>query len=207
MNKKVVILGAGGHAKSIADIVLKSGDQVVGFLDDNIEKGTVIIKSKEIKVIGKIDDVLELSKNPAMFFIIGIGNNKIREKIATRYSLNYYTAIHPTSVISEDVEILEGTTIMANTVINVGAKIGGHCIINTNSVVEHDNIIEDYVHLSPGAVLSGTVTVGKCSHLGTGTKVRNNINIASNVTVGVGGVVVKDIKDEGTYIGVPVRRL
>lgn len=207
MNKKVVILGAGGHAKSIADIILKSGDEVLGFLDDNVELGTVIIKSKDIKVIGKIDDALELAKDENIFFIIGIGNNKVREKISTNYNLNYYTAIHPTSVIAEDVVISEGTTVMANTVINVGSTIGKHCIVNTNAVVEHDNVIGDYVHLSPGVVLSGTVTVGRCTHLGTGTKVRNNTNITSNTIVGVGGVVVKNIEQQGTYIGVPIRKI
>ena len=207
MNKRVVILGAGGHAKSIADIILKSGDKVIGFLDDNVEKDTVVIKSKDIKVIGKIIDALELAKDENIFFIIGIGNNKVRENISTKYKLNYYTAIHPTSVIAEDVIIGEGTAIMANAVINVGTTIGKHCIINTNAVVEHDNVIGDYVHLSPGATLSGTVTIGKCTHMGTGTKVRNNMNITSNVTVGVGGVVVKDVKEEGTYVGVPVKKM
>ena len=207
MNKKVIILGAGGHAKSITDIILKSGDEVLGFLDDNVEIDTCIIKSKDIKVIGKIDDAKDLSANNDMFFIIGIGNNKIRENISTKFELNYYTAIHPTSVIAEDVIIGEGTAIMANAVINVGSKIGKHSIVNTGAIVEHDNVIDDYVHLSPGVILSGTVTVGRCTHLGTGTKVRNNINITSNTIVGVGGVVVKDVKEEGTYVGVPVRRL
>jgi len=207
MNKKVVILGAGGHAKSIADIVLKSNDEVIGFLDDNIEKYTVVIKSKEIKVLGKVNDSLEIAKEQDIFFVIGIGNNKIREKIAEQYNLKYYTAIHPTSVIAEDVQIGEGTVIMANTVINVGASIGKHCIINTGATVEHDNIIEDYAHLSPSVALSGTVKVGKYTHLGTGAKVRNNINITSNVIVGVGGIVVKDIQESGTYVGMPVKKI
>lgn len=207
MNKKVVILGAGGHAKSIADIVLKSNDQVIGFLDDNVEIGTAIIKSRDIKVIGKIEDSLNIANNQNILFVIGIGNNKVREKIAKQYNIKYYTAIHPTAVIAQDVQIEEGTVVMANTVINVGASIGKHCIINTGAIVEHDNTIEDYVHLSPSVVLSGTVKIGKYTHLGTGTKVRNNINITSNVTVGVGGVVVKDIGEEGTYVGVPVKRL
>ena len=124
MKKQVIILGAGGHAKSIADIVLKSNDEVIGFLDDNVEIGTIIIKSKQIKVIGRINDALNIVKNNEnnnnkLFFIIGIGNNRIRQKIANMYNLNYYTAIHPTSVIAEDVVIEEGTTIMANSVVNV----------------------------------------------------------------------------------------
>lgn len=207
MNKKVVILGAGGHAKSIADIVLKSNDQVIGFLDDNVEIGTAIIKSRDIKVIGKIEDSLNIANNQNILFVIGIGNNKVREKIAKQYNIKYYTAIHPTAVIAQDVQIEEGTVVMANTVINVGASIGKHCIINTGAIVEHDNTIEDYVHLSPSVVLSGTVKIGKYTHLGTGTKVRNNINITANVIIGVGGVVVKDINKEGTYVGVPVKRL
>lgn len=206
MNKKVVILGAGGHAKSIADIVLKSNDEVIGFLDDNLEKGTIIIESKNIQVIGRIEEVTKIEKDEDIFFIIGIGKNNIRENIANKYNLKYYTAIHPTSVIAEDVNIGEGTAIMANTVINVSSNVGKHCIVNTGTIVEHDNTIEDYVHLSPNVTLSGTVKVGKCTHLGTGTKVKNNITITSDVTVGVGGVVVKDINEKGTYVGVPVRK-
>ena len=90
---------------------------------------------------------------------------------------------------------------MAGVVINTCSKIGEHCIINTSSVVEHDAVIADYVHISPGVTISGTVSIGECSWIGTGTSVINNIKICDNVMVGVGSVIIRDIKSAGTYFG------
>ena len=96
--------------------------------------------------------------------------------------------------------------IMANAVVNAGAKIGKHCIINTGAIVEHDNQLDDYVHVSVGAKLAGTVSVGKSTWIGIGVSVKNNLSICSNCMIGAGAVVVKDIVNAGTYVGVPVRK-
>ena len=208
MNKNVIIIGAGGHGKVIADIIEKSGDKVLGFLDDNVPINTTIIKEKNIKVLGKIDDTEKfINENPNVEFIIGIGNNNIRKNIAETKKLKYYTAIHPSSQIALDVEIGKGSVVMANACINTSAKIGKHCIINTGAIIEHDNVIEDYVHVSPNATLCGTVKVGTLTHIGAGVTVKNNTNICSNCIIGCGAVVVKDIEEEGTYVGVPVQRI
>lgn len=192
MRKNVIIIGAGGHGKVIADIVRKSGGDFMGFLDDDTSKENVI---------GRICDC---EKHRDCYFVIGIGNNKIRKKIAEQYpELKYYTAIHPAAVLSLNVKIGTGTVIMANAVINDSAEIGNHCIINTGSIVEHDNYIEDYVHISPNATLCGTVRIGKETHIGAGAVVKNNISICGNVTVGVGAAIVKDINIPGIYVGVP----
>ena len=210
MNKEVFIIGAGGHAKVIANVINKSGDIVKGFLDDNIEIETVIIKEKKYKVIGTFEDIVHLQlKYPNSEFIIGIGNNELRKKIAEKYDeiLNFYTAIDPNSQIALDVEIGKGSVILANACINTSAKIGKHCIINTAAIIEHDNILEDYVHVSPNATLSGTVNVGKMTHIGSGAVIRNNINICNNCIIGAGAVVVKDIEEPVVYAGVPARKL
>ena len=203
MSKKVVIIGAGGHAKVIADIIIKSGDEVVGFLDDNIEKDTIVIDN--YKVIGKTKDCLKLKEDKELYFIIAIGNNFIRKDISKTYNLNYYTAIHPTAVIGMQVQIEKGTVIMANSCINSNTKIGKHCIINTGAIVEHDNIIEDYVHISPNATLCGTVTIREGTHIGAGSVIKNNVTITNNCIIGAGGVVVKNIEESGTYVGVPAK--
>lgn len=202
MSKSVVIIGASGHGKVIADTVLKSGDKVVGFLDDGVEKETQIVG---FSVLGKTEDY----KNYAdCEFVIAIGDSYIREKIANELPVKWYTAIHPTAVISSiDVEIGEGTVVMANAVINSSAKIGKHCIINTGAIVEHDNVLEDYVHLSPNVVLSGMVKVGKSTHIGAGSCTKQVLNIASDCVFGAGSVIVKDITESGTYAGVPVRKI
>lgn len=204
MPKDVIILGASGHAKVIADIVKKSGDNLIGFLDDNEEIQNKIIFDNK-KVIGKISDCINY-KN--IEFIIGIGNNKIRKKIAEEYKLNWYTAIHPNAIIANEVEINEGTVIMAGTVINTGTKIGKHCIVNTCSSLDHDNILEDYVHISPGAHLAGTVTVKEGTWICAGVTVINNITIEKNTIIGAGAVIIRDIDEENnTYIGVPAKLL
>lgn len=205
MKREVIIIGAGGHSKVIADIILKSNDNVIGFLDDGKEIGTQILLN--YKVIGKIDYINEINDNE-ISYIIAIGNNEIRKQIYERYpNLSYYTAIHPNAVIANDVKIGKGTAIMANSVINTSAKIGEFCIINTGTILEHDNEIGNFVHISPGATLSGTVKVSELVHIGTGSKIKNNININRKCTIGVGTVIVKDINAEGVYVGIPARKI
>lgn len=204
MSKDVIIIGAGGHAKVIADIIYKSGDNLIGFLDDNLaNKGKEIYLGK--KVIGTTKDIEIYNKN---YFIIGIGNNSIRKKINNENNLKLYTAIHPSAIIAQDVKIGTGSVIMAGVVINPGTVIGKNCIINTCSSLDHDNLLEDYVHISPGAHLAGTVSVKEGTWICTGATIINNITIAKNNIIGAGSVVIKDINEEnGTYVGVPVKML
>ena len=129
MHKKVIIIGAGGHAKVIADIIEKSGDEVVGFLDDNKENGATVIKN--YKVIGDLNNRFAMAVTKKdVEFIIAIGDNKKREEISHSPNLKFYTAIHPSAQIGLDVRIEEGTVVMANVCINSSARIGKHCIIN-----------------------------------------------------------------------------
>lgn len=201
MYKEVIIIGAGGHGKVVADIVAKSKDKIIGFLDDSHNIDEIL----SYPVLGRICDCTKYQDKE---FFIAIGNNELRKKIAKDYPmLKYYTAIHPDTSIATNVEISKGTCVMAGAVINSSAKIGKHCIINTRSVIEHDNNISDFVHISPGAVLCGTVSVGEGTHIGGGVTVRNNINITSNVVVGIGTAVVSDINEAGTYCGVPAKKI
>lgn len=204
MGQKVIIIGAGGHAKVIADIILKNNDELIGFLDDNIGIGKKVIE--KYSVIGKLNDCIQLyNSDNSIKFIIGIGDNKIREKISKKYNLPYYTAMHPTSTIGLGVKIKEGTAIMANTTINVNASIGKHCIINTGAIIEHDNEIEDFVHVSPNAAIAGTVKIGKRTHVGIGACIKNNISVCEDAIIGAGAVVVNNIEVKGTYMGIPAK--
>ncbi len=152
MPKEVVIIGAGGHSKVVADIIIKSKDKLIGFLDDNLKIGSKIIENYQ--VLGKIEECFDLQKEKKeLYFIIAIGDNHIRKEIYNKYKLNYYIAIHPNSNIGLEVQIGEGTVIMANACVNSGTQIGNNCIINTGAIIEHDNKIEDYVHVSPNATL------------------------------------------------------
>lgn len=204
MNQPVIIIGASGHGKVVADIVEKSGDQVMGFLDDNPTLSDTFVG---FPVLGKTE---RYKVYPNATYVVAIGNPVIREKIVKKLSddsVTWYTAIHPTAVISNlDTSIGEGTVIMANAVVNAGAKIGKHCIINTGAVVEHDNQLADYVHISVGTKLAGTVSVGTSTWIGIGASVSNNLSICADCMIGAGAVVVKDIHEAGTYVGVPARK-
>ena len=196
MNNRLIIIGAGGHGKVIADNAIKNGYTDICFVDDHAT-GTCM----GFPIVGTGADVSSLDDGKTDF-IIGVGNNEIRKRIAQAHDVNWVTLVHPSAQIGACVSIGKGTVVMAGAIINPCASIGEHCIINTGAIVEHDNLIGDYAHISPGAKLSGTVTVGKCTWIGTGASVINNVNICDNVTVGVGAVVIRDIKAKGTYFGV-----
>lgn len=202
--KTVIIIGASGHGKVIADIVKKSKDKIIGFLDDNLNMDNEFIG---FPVLGAVSEYKQYINQAE--FIIAIGNASIRKKISEQLcKVKWYTAIHPKAVISDiDVTIEEGTVIMANAVVNSGARIGKHCIINSSSVVEHDNFIGDYSHISVGTKLAGTVCVGELSWIGIGACVSNNINICGECVVGAGAVVIRDITEKGTYVGVPAKKI
>ena len=205
MKTKLVIIGASGHGKVVADIALKMNKwNNILFLDDDDTIKSII----GLEVIGKTTEAYKFKSDTDFF--VAIGNNKIREKLQENLSnrgLKTVTLIHPSAVIGTDVEIDYGTVVMAGVVINSSSKIGKGCIINTGSCVEHDNIIEDYVHISPGAKIAGNVSVGKSSWLGIGSVVKNDVKITSNCMIGAGAVVIKDIEESGTYVGVPVKRI
>lgn len=201
MKKKLIIIGASGHGKVLLDLALKNEYEVLGFLDDNEEIKELV----GYPVLGKVSQVAAYSGEAE--FIIGIGSNAIRKKIATECCLEWATLIHPRAVIGHGAMIGEGTVVMANAVINPFVSVGKHCIVNTASVIEHDNVIEDYVHISPGAVLAGTVQVGEGTHIGAGAVVRNNLSITKECVVGAGAAVVKDITEKGVYAGVPAKRI
>ncbi len=198
---RLVIVGAGGHGKVICDIALKNGYSDVSFIDDSTTGGCM-----GFPIIGKSDKIQTLNDGKTDF-IIAIGNNKVRKNIAERYDVNWTTLIHPSAQIATNAHIGRGSVVMAGAVINADAVIGNHCIINTRAVAEHDNIIKDYVHISPGVSLGGTACVGEQTHVGIGATVINNITICDNCVIGAGAVVIKNISHSGTYVGVPAKEL
>lgn len=201
MSDSVILIGGGGHAKVIIDCIQASGSRVAGILDDGIPAGTSILG---VPVLGKIEDYTKYPEHP---FMVAIGSNSVRKRLAQELPVQWYTAVHPSAVVSRYASVGAGTVVMPRAVINPGALVGAHCIINTGAVVEHDNRIADFVHLSPAVSLGGSVSIGEETHVGIGAAVRNNINICGGCTIGAGAVVVKDISEPGTYVGVPAGRM
>ena len=196
--KKLIIIGASGHGKVIADIAVRNGYEDIVFLDDDEN----VKECAGFPVIGKTVEAKEMDGDK----IVAIGNPKIRERIQEEIS-GVITLIHPDAVISRRVEIGEGSVIMAGAVINTDVVIGRGCIINTAASVDHDCILGNYVHVSVGAHLSGTVDVGEKTWIGAGATVSNNVNICGDCMIGAGTVVIKDIDKPGTYVGVPAREI
>ena len=203
MNEQVIVVGAGGHGKVIADIVRCCGDTVLGFLDDGYPSQEDVCG---IPVLGKIE---KYANYPDAKFVIAIGNGVVRQKVAERLSdVRWYTAIHPGAVISSMGTVIgEGTVVMAGAVVNPCAVIGKHCIINTGASVDHDNRIGDYAHISVGATLAGAVTVGNTVWVGAGAVISNHVSICGGCMIGAGAVVVRNIEETGTYVGVPARKI
>lgn len=201
MNNRLVIIGAGGHGKVIADNALKNGITEILFLDDHAT-GTCM----GFRIAGTSGDIPQYDDGKTGF-IIGVGSNEIRKRISEKYEVNWITLIHPSAQIGIEVSIGKGTVIMAGSVINSCTTVGEHCIINTGAIVEHDNVIGDYVHLSPRVALGGTVRIGDQTHIGIGASVKNNTSICGSCMIGAGSVVVKDIEERGIYVGVPSRKI
>lgn len=205
MKSKLVIIGANGHGKVVADIALKMNKwQQIVFLDKNIQFSECLGFNVKLHT----DDYSEYIDEYE--FIVAVGNNSVRKNVISSLDAvgaTIATLVHPSAVIGTDVYISNGSVIMAGAVINSSTKIGRGCIINTCSSLDHDTIIEDYVHVSPGAHLAGSVHVGKGSWIGIGSIISNNITVCNECIIGAGGVVLKDIVEAGTYAGVPVRRI
>ncbi|MBP3495275.1 MAG: acetyltransferase [Clostridia bacterium] len=202
MNKKIVIVGAGGHARVIADIVRASNDIVVGFLDDAYEKGDALYGSQ---ILGHTDNYI--SYKDECYFVLAIGNNITRQTLAQKMNCSWHTAIHPSAVISPSAQIKEGAVVMPGAVINANAVIGKHAIVNTCAIVEHDSDIGEFSHISPRCTVCGVTRIGKRVWLGAGAVVINVKKICDDVIVGAGAVVTKSIEEEGTYVGVPCKKI
>lgn len=199
----LVIVGASGYGKVVADIAEKVGYTDIIFLDDN----------QDIKTCGKYS-VVGASRDAMRYsdcdFVVGIGNTEIRKRIQAKLiekGLQIATLIHPKAVIASDVSLGMGTVVMAGAVINPCTEIGQGCIVNTCASVDHDCRIGDYVHISVGTHVAGTVTIGDNTWIGAGATVSNNVKIVEDCMIGAGAVVVKNIYESATYIGIPARRL
>lgn len=201
MSQDVIVVGGGDHGKVIADIILRRGDRLLGFLDENMEKGSSVLGYPVLGTVAQYRDY------PDAAFIIGVGNGTIRRLLAQKLQgVQWYTAIHPNACISPlDTVLGEGTVVCAGAIVSVGAKLGRHCIVNTGGIVDHECRLSDYVHVAVGASLAGCVRVEENTWIGVGAAVRNHVSICDQTMIGAGAVVVKDITQPGTYVGIPAR--
>src|SRR5690625_2238312 len=201
-NKRLVMIGAGGHAKVCYDIAqkLNKWNEII-ILDDNPENDYFKISGSISELENYIDD---------SDFFVAIGDNKTRKEMTSKLinkNGTITTLIHPQAIIASNVEIGEGTVVMAGVVINSATKIGDGCIINTSSSIDHDNMIGNFVHISSGVHLAGSVTIKKGTWIGIGSHIINNISIGSNSIIGAGSLVLKTLEGNKMYFGSPVIKI
>jgi sugar O-acyltransferase (sialic acid O-acetyltransferase NeuD family) len=202
---KLIIIGAGGHGKVVADAAACTNHwKEIVFADKRYPD---LLNAGHWPVINDHNDLDKFEKN-SCDYIVAIGDNNIRHKLHNELKekgFNLVNVIHPTSEISDYTELGIGNVVMANAVINVDTIIGDACIINTSATVDHDCIIGDSVHISPGANLAGQVEVGKHSWIGIGATVNQLVVIGENVTLGSGSVAIENIPDGKTATGIPAK--
>ena len=187
------LYGASGHAKVIIDILKANGMEIEGLLDDNPD----VTELMGYKVLHGVNDVSSL--------IISIGNNRIRKMIAQRLETRFEKAVHPSAIMSPSANVGDGTVVMQGAIVQACAEIGKHCIVNTGASVDHECVLEDYVHVSPHSTLCGNVHVGEGSWIGAGTTVIPGVKIGKWSVIGAGSVVVRDIPDGVVAYGNPCR--
>lgn len=205
LHEKLIIIGVNGHGKVVADVAKSTGQyKEIEFLC-NFEKKK---ECMGFPIIGKNADAMRFIGEAD--FIVAIGEGEKRKEIMEELSVlnaTLATLIHPSAVIGSRVTIGEGTVVMAGTVIQAETNIGKGCIINTSSSVDHGCELGDYVHVAVGAHVCGQVKVGSHTWIGAGAIVKNGTIICEDCVIGLGAAVVKNIKERGTYIGVPARRV
>lgn len=190
----MILYGASGHAKVVIDICEKTNQEITAIIDDNEEITTLL----EYGVIR-----FEPFHNKKDNWLISIGNNKIRKKIANKLQCQFGVAVHPNATIDKTVKIGKGTVVMAGAVVNSSTQIGKHCIVNTAASIDHDCVVSNFAHISPNATLCGGVTVGEGSHIGAGAVIIPNVKIGKWCTVGAGAVILRNIPDGATVVGNP----
>jgi sugar O-acyltransferase (sialic acid O-acetyltransferase NeuD family) len=209
--QNLIIFGASGHARVIADAARRSASfNVVGFVDQDRPAGEVV---DGVTVLGNeagLQDILSRSAN--VMAIIGVGDNQARARIATSMKqtfpgLQFANVIHPSAVIADDVRFGKGVFVAASATINCGSQLGDHVVINTRASVDHDCVIDDYGFVGPGASLAGGVRVGRGSFIGTGAAVIPSIQIGNDAVIGAGSAVVRSVASGLTVAGVPARVL
>ncbi len=209
--QKVIIVGSSGHSKVIIDIFEKEKKyQIVGLLDDFRKIGE---ETLGYKVIGKVKDLPDLlSKNPNCKIFIAIGDNWNRKKVIDKIvdsipNIDFVTAIHPSAQIGKNVQIGNGTAIMAGAIINSETIIGNFVILNTKSSIDHDCQMLNFSSLAPNATTGSNVLIGEFSAISIGAIIKERISIGTHSIIGAGALLLKNCGDNLIMYGVPAKEI
>jgi len=186
------LVGFGGHAR---EVMAQMGLKLTCFVDDKFIT----------------DDCLPLSSfDPEKYCVmVAIANSKDRFDVVQRLPKNtkFFTFIHPTALLMENIEIEEGSFIGAYSILTTNIKIGKHALLNRGNQIGHDCEIGNYFSAMPGSIVSGNVTIGDVVYMGNNSTIREKLSISEMTTIGMNCAVVKDIKESGVYIGTPAKKI
>lgn len=201
--KKVWLIGGGGHAKVVLATFQACGWDVAGIFDANPEIwGTRLF---DVEIAGEVPES-PWWHSCGTYGFLSIGANISRARLATTLNpARWATVVHPSATVHSSVCLGPGSLVCAHAVVQPDASIGAHSIVNTGAVVEHDNRIGDFCHIGPRACLAGDVTVGDGVFVGAGATVTPGIRLGAWSTIGAGGAVIEDIPEAVTAVGVPAR--
>ncbi len=203
MSKPIVLIGAGGHAASIADAVISSKSKLIGFVDE-ARSTEEMFGYKIYSSIEEIENYLDYE------YCVAIGDNFLRSSIVEKTiksfpKIKFTTIIHSSSYVSKFAKIECGTVILGNAFVGPRCILSNHCIVNTGSVVDHDCSIGQYSSIGPGSVLGGTVRIGKCSAISIGAVIKHSLNIGNDSVIGGNSYLNEDVGDLMIYYGVPAK--
>jgi sugar O-acyltransferase (sialic acid O-acetyltransferase NeuD family) len=205
--EKIVLFGSGGHAKVVADIIEKEKIcEILGIIDSNHALGTECFG---YPILGSENELTNLIKKFSLDGgIIAIGDNWTRYLVAQNIlkmvpEFHFFNAIHPSAQIARQVTLKRGAVVMPGAVVNAGTQIGEFCIINTNSSIDHDNIIENYSSIMPNVATGGNVRVGEFSALGMGSSILQKVQIGKHNVIGAGSVLLENTPDNSVVFGSP----
>lgn len=203
MNEAIVVYGAGGHGKVIAEILMACGRRLQGFLDDNPS-----LRGSSVLGLPVFSPDEWLRSHSRAHVALGVGINLAREQVVTRVKHSacaVLTAVHPGAIIARSARIGEGAAIMPGAVLNADCEIGDGAIINSGAIVEHDAKIGRYAHMSPNSAAGGGAQIGNYAHIGMGASVLPSRKVGMNCVIGAGAVVTSDIPDDQLAYGIPAR--
>ena len=207
--RRLVIVGVGGFGREVAWLVERINDEqpswdVLGFVDDNEAlHGTMV---NGYPVLGDTGWLREQDKD--LYAVCAIGSSKTRKKVVSQLEgVSFATLIDPSVHMSDRVLIGGGCVICAGAIVTVDIEIGSHVIVNLDCTIGHDAVVKDFVTLNPSVNVSGNTVLGECVEMGTGSQIIQGVEVTDGTIVGAGAVLVKDIAESGTYVGIPARRL
>ena len=176
MQKNIIIIGAGGHGLVLYELAKAIGHHVIGFIDDHKPKGSTIVD--DCTVLGDTHQLDEYHNDKSLHFVLAMGDNKMRQALATRYkTLSFVTLVHPSAYLSPSSTLGEGTVVLPHVIVQANAVIGDHVILNNGAIIEHDVTIEDYTHIGSGCVIGSNATVRQSTTLDYGVVAKRNTTI------------------------------